>query len=124
MLVYVLVLILSLLMLVPHVPVARIVLQILVLAVILGVLSAFSLMGWVRRGDSTFTRRHRLRRSLPPIAASLLMLSASYGFGHGEIDALATMSPAACLLLATAVWSSWDLLVGVARARRGEAAHG
>ena len=120
MLTYVLVLVLSLLMLVPHVPVSGIVLQLVVLGLMLGVLSVFSLVGWVRRTDTVFTRRHRLRRALPPIAASLLMLGGAYGLGHGEIDGLASMSPAVCLLLATAVWSSWDLLVGVARARRGE----
>ena len=123
MLTYVLVLILSLLMLVPHVPVAGIALEILVLGLILGGWSLFSLAGWMRRDDTTFTRRHRLRRSLPPIVASLLMLSAGYGFGQGETDGLVAMSPAVCLLLASAVWSSWDLLVGVARARRGELGH-
>jgi modulator of FtsH protease len=123
MLVYMLVLILSLLMLVPHVPVAGVALDILVLAVVLAALSAFSLVGWVRRDDATFSRRHRVRRSLPPIVASLFMVSAARGFGHGDLDALIWMSPAVCLLLVTAVWSSWDLLVGVARARRGEAPH-
>lgn len=123
MLVYVLILILSLLMLVPHMPAAGIALQIFVLGLVLGGWSLFSLVGWVRRDDTVFSRRYRVRRSLAPIAASLLMLSAAYGFGHGEIDGLIAMSPAVCLLLATAVWSSWDLLVGVARARRGELPH-
>ena len=124
MLIYVFVLILSLLMLVPHVPVGGIALQIAVVGLVLGVLSGVSLVGWVSRADTVFTRRHRLRRVLPPIVASLFMLIAAYEFGHGEIDGLATMSPAVCLLLASAVWSSWDLLVGVARARRGELTHG
>jgi hypothetical protein len=124
MLVYVIVLILSLLMLVPRVPVAGIVIQIMVAGLILGGWSVYSLVGWVRRDDPVFTRRHRVRRALPPIVATLLILSAAIEFGHGEIDGLAAMSPAVCLLLATAVWSSWDLLVGVARARRGESTHG
>jgi modulator of FtsH protease len=124
MLVYLMVLILSLLMLVPHMPVGVIVLQIVLLGFMLGGLSVLALVGWVRRDDTTFSRRHRLRRSLPPIAASLLMVNAARGFGTGEIDGLFLMSPAVCLLLAGAVWSSWDLLVGVARARRGEATHG
>jgi modulator of FtsH protease len=123
MLVYVLVLILSLLMLVPHMPVAGIALQIALMGLILSGWSVFSLVGWVRRDDTVFSRRYRVRRSLVPIAASLFMLNAAYAFGHGEIEGLFIMSPAVCLLLASAVWASWDLLVGVARARRGEATH-
>ncbi len=119
-LVYVVVLLLSLMMLVPHLPAAALGLQILSLGAILTALSLVAMVRMVRERDPIFSLRHRLRRSLTPIVASVLMMIAGPGIAGGRPDAFFLLIASVCVLLASAVWSSWDLLVGVARARRGE----
>ena len=118
MLVYVVVLLMSLMMLVPHLPPTGLALQIAALGVMLTVLSSAAMVRLVRDPDASFSRRHRLRRSLTPIVAGVLMVLATPGIAHGDPDTFFMLVGSVCLLLASAVWSSWDLLVGVARARR------
>ena len=120
MLVYVVVLLMSLMMLVPDLPAPILAAQVGTLGVLLGALSLLAMVRLVREPDPLFTRRHRLRRALSPVLASALMVSAASGLARAERDAFYELIASVCVLLASAVWSSWDLLVGVARARRGE----
>lgn len=122
MLVYISVLMLSLMMLVPHVPMRLLGVQLLVVGLLLALLSLLASWRLVRERESVFSVRHRLRRGLPPVLGGGILAYAGIGFVEGQTEASYVIISAVCLLLASAVWSSWDLLVGVARARRGDPA--
>jgi modulator of FtsH protease len=123
MLVYLLVLVLSLMMLMPDWPMRALGLQLVFVGLLLVVFSAFGLWRLLRDPESVFTRRHRVRRGLPAVASGFLLVGAGVGFMRGQLDAHLGLFAAICLMLATGVWSSWDLLVVVARAGAGRHTH-
>ncbi|MFI5371292.1 MAG: hypothetical protein ACHQ52_07005 [Candidatus Eisenbacteria bacterium] len=123
MLIYLMVLVLSLLMLAPGMPMRVLGLQLVFFGLMLIVLSAVALWRLMRDTESVFTRRHRIRRGLPAVASGFLLVGAGVGFLRGQLDAHLGLFAAICLMLATGVWSSWDLLVVVARAGAGRRTH-
>ena len=122
MLVYLMVLMVSLLMLVPHLPMAYAGVQLTIIGGMLALFSSIALWRLLGDPDKTFSWRNRLRRGLFPVLGGGLLLWTGVRVLRGEAGALYNVVPAVSLLLASALWSSWDLLVQVARARQERAA--
>ena len=123
MLVYTSVLTLSLMMLVPHLSVRVLGVQLFVVGGLLTVFSAIATARFVRQPDPVFSVRHRYRRGLAPVVGGLLVMVCAWSLTHDDPAALYFLISGVCMLLASAVWSSWDLLVGVARARHATPPH-
>lgn len=65
-----------------------------------------------------FPRQLLRRRLLAPIAGNLIMLLVGLALLAGLPEMLFLMISVMCLLLVNAIWSSWDLLVRIAQAKR------
>lgn len=117
-LVYIGVLTISLMMLVPRMPMLTLGIELVITGTLLALFSIYATWRLVREHDAVFSRRHRLRRGLTPAAGGAFVILTGTGLLGGHLDTLYLLVSSVCMLLASAVWSSWDLLVGVARARR------
>jgi len=84
----------------------------------------FTLVSYRQMGNALkdhhedFPRQLLRRRLLAPIAGNLIMLLVGLALLAGLPEMLFLMISVMCLLLANAIWSSWDLLVRIAQAKR------
>ena len=116
---FVTVLIVSLMLLVPRLAMRPTGVALILFVVVFGALTIADMRGAMRHEHADFTRRTVRRRVLAPLIGYGLIALTGVGLLRRDYGMMYVMVSAMSLLLANAAWASWDLLVRVARAKRG-----
>jgi hypothetical protein len=116
---FLMVLILSMFMLVPPMSARMTGLMILIAGLAGSALSTLQLSRVRHHDEGGFTRAQMRRRTMVPAIGYVLLLSAGFGVWIGAPDLMFNLVGGVCMLLLNAAGTSWELLVRVAKSKRG-----
>lgn len=114
---FVAVLVVSLMFLVPHSTPRVTGVTLCIFTVIFNALAIREMRGPLSHNHADFSSRLLRRRLMAPLVGYALIFIVGLFVLRGTLEMMFLMISATCLLLANAVWGSWDLLVRVARAK-------